>query len=198
MEHLEVFCERTNQATGEVLPRAEALARQAWCRSTNVFILNHEGQILCHKRTMNKERLPGWWMTHVGGHVGVGETYEENAHKELMEEAGVLVDPSHLVSWRTTKVEEVRLWMREFVVVIDKPIEAFTPQPGEIDRFAWYSPEEILHLSVKEGCWKAGTHDFLTEYHCLRAVVAAVQARGIVELPEASHVWHHLPMPMAA
>lgn len=195
MEHLEIFCEQTNEATGEVLPRAEALAKQAWCRSTNVFIVNHQGQVLCHRRTMNKERMPGWWMTHVGGHVGVGETYESNAQKELQEEAGVCVEADQLISWRTTKLEKARLWVREFVVVIDQSAETFIPQPGEVECFAWYSPEEILRLSKEEGNWAAGTHDFLTEYHCLRAVIAAVQARGIVQLPEASHVWHHLPMP---
>lgn len=194
MEHLEIFCEQTNEATGEVLPRAEAIAKRAWCRSTNVFIVNHQGQVLCHRRTMNKERMPGWWMTHVGGHVGVGETYESNAQKELQEEAGVYVEADQLISWRTTKLEKARLWVREFVVVIDRPAEAFTPQVGEVEQFAWYAPEDILRLSKEEGKWAAGTHDFLTEYHCLRAVIAAVQARGIVQLPEASHVWHHLPM----
>ncbi len=190
MEQLEIVHEHSGELVGTVLPRAEAIEQQAWCRSTNIYVMNSKGEILCHQRTLNKERMPGWWMTHLGGHVGVGETYESNAWKELHEEAGVWVQPHEIISWRTTKIPSARLWVREYVVLLDKELHEFKAQEGEVEQFAWKSPQEILKEVENGGNWKAGTHDFWVEYHCLRAALATAQAHGIMELPKETHVWH--------
>lgn len=196
MEHLEIVHAHNGELVGEVLPRHEALAKQAWCRSTNVFIINSKGQILCHQRTENKERYPGYWVTHVGGHVGVGETYEINAWKELKEEAGIHdVEPHQLIAWRTAPIHVSRLWARDFVVLIDKEAHEFTPQQGEVQHFAWKTPHEILESAQKDGNWLAGMQDFWTEYHCLRAVLAAAQMHNVTPLPDRTHVWEHQTKP---
>lgn len=189
MEHLEIVHEHTGELVGSVLPRPEAIQQQAWCRSTNIYVMNSEGAILCHKRSADKERLPGYWMTHLGGHVGVGETYESNAWKELQEEAGVWVHPHELIAWRTTKIPSARLWAREFVIHVDKPIEEFTAQPGEVEQFAWMSPVEILKAVQGGENWKAGTQDFWVEYHCLLAALATAHSHGIVKYPHRAEVW---------
>lgn len=198
MEHLEVVHPITNEPIG-VKPRAEVIQDRHWCRSTNVFVLNNEGKILCHQRSMLKERAPGAWSTHVGGHVGVGETYDTNAVKELEEEAGVSVDPSHVIAWRTTKIPSARLWVREYVTVIDKPANHFTPQEGEVDQFAWKTLHEIL-ASFKEEPkgWFAGTHDLLTEYQCMRAVLAATGSIGALPVADHLHIWHPPHLDVAA
>lgn len=191
MEHLEVVDAVSNKPLGIVLPRHEVITKNMWCRSTNVFVLNSEGQILCHQRSKEKERNPGAWSTHMGGHVGAHETYETNAAKELEEEAGITVEPTHIVSWRTTKIEPARLWVREFVTVIDKPADHFTPQPGEVDQFAWKHLHEIIaEAKVDPAKWFAGTHDLLTEYQCMRAVLAATGSIGAVPVAEHLHTWH--------
>lgn len=190
MEQLEVVHPLTNESIG-VKPRAEVIKDGHWCRSTNVFVLNSEGQILCHQRSLEKERNPGAWSTHMGGHVGVGETYETNAIKELQEEAGIEVDPAHVLSWRTTKIPNARLWVREFVTVIDKPADHFSPQVGEVDQFAWKHLQEILDSYKQQPHnWLAGTHDLLTEYQCMRAVLAAAGSIGLVPGSRKLHVWH--------
>lgn len=196
MEHLEIVHEHTGELIGLTLPRAQAIQQQAWCRSTNIFVLNAQGAILCHQRSLVKERMPGFWMTHLGGHVGVGETYETNALKELEEEAGAQVESHQLIAWRTTKIPSARLWTREFVTLIDKDAAHFRPQPGEVEQFAWKTPEEILAAAQSGAGWCAGTHDFWVEYHCLRAALATAQAHGIVDLPHQTHVWHHIQMPV--
>lgn len=191
MEMFEIVHPDTNEVTGTILPRAEAIATGAWCRSTNVFVINSKGEVLCHQRSLEKERMPGVWSTHLGGHVGKGETYESNAQKEAEEEAGLSVKPEHLVSWRTTRIDSARLWVREFVTVSDKAAHEFVPQPGEVERFEWLSVDEILARKQQEpAMWCAGTHDFKTEYQCLRSVIAAVQAAGAIEVAADMHVWH--------
>ena len=189
MEHLEIVHEHTGEPLGIVLPRKEIIEQKAWCRVTDIFVMNSEGAILCHQRSLEKERMPGYWLTHLGGHVAVGETYETNALKELEEEAGVKVEPHELIAWRTTQNHEGRFWTRQFVVLVDKPVEHFTPQEGEVAQFAWKMPQDILKEAKDTGMWRAGVHDFWVEYHCLRAALATAQAHGLVQYPHRAEVW---------
>jgi isopentenyldiphosphate isomerase len=190
-EELEIVSEHNNTPTGVYLPRPTAIREQAWCRSTNVFVMNPKGEILCHQRSMKKERLPGVWSTHLGGHVGRGETYETNAVKELEEEAGIKAEPTEILPWRTTKIPTARLWVRDFVTVFDAPLDELVPQPGEVDQFTWKNFNEIMeHLNQEPSKWVAGVHDFKTEYYCMRAVLAAAQAAGLHRTSHDLHVWH--------
>jgi len=191
MEHLSIVSEHDNSEIG-TLPRPEAIATGAWCRSTNIFVMNSAGELLCHQRSFKKERLPGGWSTHLGGHVGVGETYEINALKELEEEAGLCVTPEKLIQWRTTKHEKSRLWIREYIVLHDAPAIYFIPQPGEVESFKWMSLPEILQLE-KEGNWYAGTHDLKTEYQAMRSALVVAHNLGACEVPSAMHSWQPLP-----
>jgi isopentenyldiphosphate isomerase len=189
-EMLSIVCEKTNQPLG-CMPRSEAIANRAWCRSTNVFVMNSKGEILCHQRSLNKERFPGAWSTHLGGHVGEGETYETNAAKEMEEECGVRAHPSRILRWRTTRLNDARLWVAEFVILHDAPVDTFIPQPGEVERFAWLSPEEIAARAASSAeQWVAGTHYFAQEYFCMRAALNAAHAVGAINVPTDLHAWH--------
>ena len=193
MEHIEVVCSETNQSLGIVLPRNEFVKTDHWCRTSNIFILNSKGDVLCHQRDLHKDRFPGVWATHVGGHLAHGESYEVSAQKELEEEAGVSVAMEEIIPWRTTRVAISRLWVKEFVVLIDKDISEFTAQPGEVEKFEWKTIDEI----IKDGRenpqnWIGqcpGTHDFFVEYHCMRAVLTAMHERGYVTSHKDLHVW---------
>lgn len=190
MEYLSTVHEVTGELTGLSLPRSEAIAKAEWCMSTNIFVVNEHGQILCHQRSLGKERHPGVWSTHLGGHVSAQETFETNAQKEVEEEAGVKVESNQLLAWRTTRLPLARLWVREFVTYLNLPVEAFTPQPGEVERFAWLSAEEILESRrLNPHDWMAGTHDFATEYHCLRAVLSSAHTIGHIEIAPALTKW---------
>ncbi len=190
MEYLPTVHEHTGELTGVILPRPEAIRDGAWCMSTNIFVMNSKGEILCHQRSLNKERVPGTWSTHLGGHVGSDETFETNAHKEVFEESGVEVKPEDLISWRTTKLPTARLWVKEFVVYIDQPVEAFTPQMGEVEKFAWMSPEMILSEQAKNpSAWLAGTHDFEIEHHCLRAALNVAHGAQKISIAPSLFTW---------
>ncbi len=187
MEHLEVVCENTGRPLGIYLPRHEALAQGAWCRSTNVFVLKKTGEVLCHQRSLQKERMPGVWSTHLGGHVSKDETFETNAMKELLEESGIARAPHQVIPWRTTRLTKARLWVREFVTVYEDEMDVLVPQVGEVDQFIWKSPQEIMTESNNSpDMWCVGTHDFEVEYQCMMAVLTAGHALGYVNKPVAS------------
>ena len=190
MEFVDIVHPETGESLGAPLSRAEAIAQRAWCRSTNVFVLDPEGRVLCHRRSALKERLPGVWSTHLGGHVAVDETYESNALKELQEESGIAAHPSSVLPWRTVRIDHARLWAREFVTVSDLPESALVPQPGEVDEFRWMELDEVItNAAADPKGWCAGTHDFRTEYHCMRAALGAADALGAIAVPRGLLTW---------
>lgn len=179
-EKLQIVDAETGEPTGACLPRSEVINQKLWCRSTNIFVLNSHGEILCNQRSLSKERFPGAWSTHFGGHVAEGESFKINALKELEEEIGLLVNHFQIIPWRTSRKNISRLWIRDFITVFDNPIETLALQKEEIEQVRWYSPEQIIAELEMEGTddtsppWLAGTHDFATDYQCMRAVLTAV------------------------
>lgn len=192
-ERLDIVCEHTGVPLGYDLPRHEALAQGSWCQSTNVYVINSAGQVLCHQRSLQKERLPGGWSTHLGGHVGSGEQFLSNAMKELQEEAGITLPESAFLPWRTSKLEHARLWTMDIVVHHDAPVESYVPQPGEVEQFAWMTPQEIIDAHAQApDAWFAGTHNFTEDYACIRAVLAAAHHQGIIRPTHDIRRWHPL------
>jgi len=182
-EKIQVVDEHTGEPTGLLVPRSEIFSKGLWCRTSNVFVLNDEGQILCHKRSANKERYPGVWVTHFGGHVTEGESFRINAIKEMEEELGMRVNAFQMIPWRTSRKVNSRIWTRDFVTVYSDSLDKLVMQRGEIDELIWRSSAEILtHLENKDPQWLdelAGFHDFTEDYQCLRAVLTAALDVGI-------------------
>ncbi len=182
-EKIQIVEPDTGEPTGELVYRSEIFSRQLWCRTTNVFILNDEGQILCHKRSHKKERYPGVWCTHFGGHVTEGESFRINAIKEMEEEVGMHVQAFQMIPWRTSKKEHSRIWVRDFLTVYNGSLDALRLQDGEIDEVAWFSASEILQkLTMDDPDWQdelVGFHDFREDYQCLRAALTACLDIGI-------------------
>ncbi len=196
MEHIEIVHPHSGEPTGVVLTRPDVFTQKAWCRSTNVFVLNNKGEVLCHQRSLNKERMPGVWVTHLGGHVGHGETPETNAAKELEEEANIIADHAQIIRWskmpieETQRVKNVRLWMHNFVTMFDGDMSTIKPQSGEVERFEWLGLSDILNEEKKAPQqWNAGIHDFATEYFYLRAALMGAHAAGAITVPEEMHIW---------
>lgn len=182
-EFLQVVDAETGEPTGEHLPRKEVLEKKLWCRTTNIFVLNSKGEILCHQRSLNKERYPGSWSTHFGGHITEGESFKISALKELEEETGLKVNSFQLIPWRTSKKSVSRIWVRDFITVYDGEISELKIQKSEIEQVKWFNAVDILSEldaeSEEANEWLAGTHDFNTDYQCMRAVLTATIDAGI-------------------
>lgn len=70
-------------------------------RVTGVWIENSAGKVLIAQRSYKKELHPGLWGPAAAGGVAKGESYEENAYKELEEEVGLTNIPLELVDSAT-------------------------------------------------------------------------------------------------
>lgn len=183
-EMLHVIDPETGDLTGHTLSRKELYAQQLWCRTTNIFILNSQGQILCHQRPLEKEHFPGAWSTHFGGHVSGDESVKASALKEIEEEIGLKLNPFQLIPWRTSRKEKSRLWVTDFITVYDGALDTLTIQEEEIKAIKWCNAKDVLEALDIEGVdgaqsWMAGTHDFYADYQCMRAVLTATLDAGI-------------------
>ncbi len=58
-------------------------------RVTGVWLENTRGEVLIAQRSFKKDLHPGLWGPAAAGGVAKGESYEENAYKELEEEIGL-------------------------------------------------------------------------------------------------------------
>lgn len=183
-EFLQIVDADTGEPTGELAARSVVIRDKLWCRGTNIYVLNPQGQVLCHQRSFDKERHPGVWVTHFGGHVTEGESFKINALKELEEETGIHIGALQLIPWRTSRKDNERFWFRDFLTVYDGPAEALQIQESEIEQVRWFSFEEIIdsfngEAYIEGKAWLLGTHDFYADYQCMRAVLTATLDAGI-------------------
>ena len=115
-------------------------------RAVHVFIRNAAGAIYLQKRSRAKRIQPGKWDTSVGGHLDAGESYEDGAERELLEELGIgLKDAGgraalkrlHDYVWRNEVETE---HVRTFELVSEGP---FTLHPAEIDEGRFWTEDEL-------------------------------------------------------
>lgn len=119
---------------GRVVGRATRAAMRAGNlrhRSVAVVVVTGAGELVVHRRADWKDVWPGRWDVCFGGVVGVGETWEAAAVRELAEEAGVRVPEAALAvlgdgSYRDDDVSAVS---RVFLAAHDGP---FRPADGEV------------------------------------------------------------------
>ncbi len=105
-----------------------------------------------------------------------------SALKELGEEIGLAVHPHQLIPWRTSRKDVQRIWIRDFITVFEGDVSELKLQTEELEAVKWYSPEaiiEMLSTDGEDGGWLAGTHDFHTDYQCMRAVLTAAIDAGL-------------------
>lgn len=72
-------------------PRGEVHARNWNHRAVHIFVTNQQGELFLQKRSHLKDREPGKWDSSAAGHLDAGESYDEAARREIVEELGVAV-----------------------------------------------------------------------------------------------------------
>ena len=114
-------------------------------RITAIWITDQDGNILLAQRALTKKYSPGLWGPAVAGTVEEGETYEENAYKELEEEIGVK-------GFKLESTKKVLYTSRTgskfchfFKLSIPKDTE-LKLQQKEVEQVKWFSKEEFMKL----------------------------------------------------
>lgn len=107
-------------------------------REVNIYFLTPKNEIIFQHRSQNKDTYPNLLDASVGGHVEIGDSYEETAIKEIFEETGLKLEPSNLLPIKKSQK-----------IVNDKIT-------GRINnainfRFAYIFPGEMADLKIEAG-----------------------------------------------
>lgn len=112
-----------------------------------VLTIRPDGELLVLRRSADDERRPGEW-DFPGGGVEAGESPNQGAARELMEEAGIEVDPQDLTLvyaetsyYEPAKHSNTRVL---FLVHVSEAQAAKITLSHEHDAFKWQPPEVAL------------------------------------------------------
>jgi 8-oxo-dGTP pyrophosphatase MutT (NUDIX family) len=88
MERIEIIDE--NNTVIKIVSDQEMREKALLHKSTFIVVITNDGRFYFPKRSKNKIRFPGDYELGAGGVKDIGETVEECAKRELMEELGII------------------------------------------------------------------------------------------------------------
>ncbi|EIV91449.1 NUDIX hydrolase [Frankia sp. QA3] len=135
--------------------RGEAERRHWPHRIAATICRDQAGRFLVLRRSEDLPRFPGHYDVMAGGAVGAGESYEEAAARELVEELGVRV-PVRFMFKFLCRGATGPIWLGVHEAVITEPL---TPDPEEIAWQGWLTEAEISKAANQwpfvPGGWEA-------------------------------------------
>lgn len=129
------------------VPRALMRAHKLLHRATYILVVNGKGELCVQHRSQTKDYCPGMLDLAAGGVVTAGEPYLPSAQRELLEELGINAPLIELGEFYTAGPDGGRAFGRAWLCHWQGPV---TPQPEEIDRIEWLTPETILQSRQAE------------------------------------------------
>lgn len=145
-----------------VVERGEAIRHRWLHRIATIVCRNRAGHFLVHRRPDDVALFPGQinWM--LGGAVDVGESYEEAAARELVEELGVHARPRFLFKFLCEGAISP-YWLGLHEVVVTEPVR---PDPSEVAWRDWLTESELTDL-VGHGDFVADAREAFARYRAL-------------------------------
>ncbi len=121
-------------------------------RVASVLLVDAQGKVLLQLRSEDAPASPGQW-SFPGGGVEAGETPEEAARRETLEETGLLVDGDLVLYWSglrpsTSRVSEWNGWVKWFVYCAPTNARQEDVILGEGAAMEFMSPEDALALDL--------------------------------------------------
>src|SRR4030042_1919500 len=134
-------------------PRKEVHSKGIWHRSSHIWVVNSQNQILCQKRSKLKDKFPGFWEPYFGGNLEPGEDYLAGAVREGNEELNLGIKRGDLKFFKIFKSEIAREFISIFLFRFkDKPEIIF--EESEIDQVKWFDLSELKEVFlIKDKKW---------------------------------------------
>ena len=108
-------------------------------RTVHVLVFNSNEDLFLQKRAMNKDIQPGKWDTSVGGHLDMGETFDQAVIREMKEELDIEAPVQYMYDyWMCNEVETE--YVHTYKCTYDGAIEF---DAHEIDDGRFWTSEEI-------------------------------------------------------
>ena len=147
------------------LPRGSKLASGENRMVIHICIFNSNNEMLIQQRVSTKSFYPSVWDISAGGNCIAGESSQESAHRELLEELGIDYDFSSHRPHLTINFEN---GFDDFYFIHqDVDISTITIQADEVAAVKWANKDEILKL-YDEGLFLPYPKDFLVALFTLK------------------------------
>lgn len=139
--------------------RSVARANGLRHRIVRIFVFNSNGLVLLQQRNLQLIDNPGKWDQSVGGHVDAGETYEQAAKREMIEELGIKVNDFKEVGYfyieRPAPGGEVKRFQKVYTCICDDPVKI---DKNEVEKVDWFKVEDVINWLDKS------PQDFTTNF----------------------------------
>ena len=142
--------DRQGNRTGETWERSRAyeIPEGRYHAVCDILIRHQDGDFLLTLRDPEKEVYPGCWEASAGGSALAGETPEEGARREMLEETGLKAEKLEWIS--TTWRPGSRSVIHAFLAVTDCAKDSVRLQEGETVDYQWVEPSDFLRLIREE------------------------------------------------
>lgn len=118
-------------------------------RTSTIFVLNSKNELLLQKRIPTKELYPNKWCSSCAGHLLSGDTYEEGAKRELMEELGIDVPIKKIGFFRYSTIYGLLNDKEFYTMYVAHHDEPFNFQKEEMTEVRFFSFKELMSLMKK-------------------------------------------------
>jgi isopentenyldiphosphate isomerase len=119
-----------------------------WHRTTGIWVLNNNRQILCQQRSFKKDIKPGFWTTFFGGHLAPDETYMHNAIQECKEELGITIAEENLIPYKIQSSDKPthKEFQHIFALILNKDLSKLHFEKEEIDQLQWIDLSKVRKI----------------------------------------------------
>jgi isopentenyldiphosphate isomerase len=128
--------------------RGEVLSKDEYHIVVNVCVFNSNNQMLIQQRQENKSGWPNMWDLSISGNALFGETSQEAAEREMLEELGLTIDLKGIRPHLTLNYDEG--FDDIFLLQEDVDISKLSLQKEEVKDAKWANKEEILQMIESE------------------------------------------------
>lgn len=143
MEIFDLY-DASRRPTGETMVRGTATPEGSYRLVVHICIFNSRGEMLIQQRQPFKKTWSNMWDITLGGAVTAGETSQQGAHRELLEELGLDEDFSYTAPTISTSFQNG--FDDVYILHRDIALSALKLQPEEVQAAKWADKEEILAL----------------------------------------------------
>jgi isopentenyl-diphosphate delta-isomerase len=129
-----------------VAPLAEVWQQGLYHRIVSVFVQDNHGRMLLQLRGPRVAVYPNCWDQAAGGHVDEGQTYDQAAQNELLQEVGLQnVELTELDTFRSHNKAGDRIinqFERVYLAHVAHDV-ALRPEAKEVSSLRWFTPAEL-------------------------------------------------------
>ena len=154
MEYIDLYDENNNPLKNSK-EKTQAHEEGDFHRTTHIWIINDNKELLLQKRSANKKSHPNCWDISGAGHIKAGESIINGAIRELKEELGVVAteeDFEYIATIKSTKNPKNMEFQYVYLLKCNKAIEEYTFEDDEVSevKYIFYKDlEKIVEQKVE-------------------------------------------------